>query len=239
MRMENTVTDAQTDRLAEIIERTTAATPGPWKWIGNQDTHQVYLGTMMQVVLGTLDRERTPDDKRDIEQIVSWLWDSPPDDMPHFDDDHEAEYEAWVRERATEMWMEPDEWDTVPTDRRIAVRDGWTLIPLEETAVYEVCPDATDRDDPRVYRADYRRTRNADAEFIAHARADIEWLIEQARKYEHLLATVEVLETTGVPSPVVDEPVALDVSVPEYDEPPIPFLTRVWTTIAKRLRVHA
>jgi hypothetical protein len=176
------VTTVDPDRLTEIEARTQAASEGPWKWIGNQDTHQVYLGTMMQVVLGTLDVERTPNNKQDIDRIASWLYDSPPDDMPKFDDDEDDEYEEWVRERATEIWLTPDQWDEEPTDTRIAVRDGWTLVPLESTAVYEVCPDATDRNDPRVYRADYRRTRSADAEFIAHARADIEWLLNKVKE---------------------------------------------------------
>jgi len=181
------------DRLAEIEARTQAASEGPWKWIGNQDTHQVYLGTMMQVVLGTLDVERTKDD-RDIEHLVSWLWDNPPEDMPPFQTETSDEWgdttieyddaaaEAWLRERATEIWLQGDEWDTPPTDRRIAVRDGWTLVPLESTAIYEVCPEATDRNDRRVYRADYRRTRSADAEFIAHSRADIEWLLNKVKE---------------------------------------------------------
>jgi hypothetical protein len=58
--------------------------------------------------------------------------------------------------------------------------------------VYEVAPDATHREDPRVYRADIVGIRHPDAEFIAHSRRDIasllaalEAVLALAAKHEH------------------------------------------------------
>lgn len=44
-------------------------------------------------------------------------------------------------------------------------------------AIFEVCPEATSADDPRIYRTDVIGFRNATAEFIAHSRQDIEDLL--------------------------------------------------------------
>jgi len=46
----------------------------------------------------------------------------------------------------------------------------------DERVRFEVCADATERTDPRVYRADISGIRHPDAEFIAAARSDIPFL---------------------------------------------------------------
>lgn len=46
-----------------------------------------------------------------------------------------------------------------------------------EVPVFEVCRDATTVEDPRVYRADVVGFRNADAEFIARSRQDVDDLL--------------------------------------------------------------
>jgi hypothetical protein len=43
--------------------------------------------------------------------------------------------------------------------------------------IFEVCPDAMSADDPRVYRDHIIGFRNGNAEFIAHARQDIDDLL--------------------------------------------------------------
>lgn len=43
--------------------------------------------------------------------------------------------------------------------------------------IYQVCPEATTRQDPRVYRGDFLALRHPDATFIAHARQDIDDLL--------------------------------------------------------------
>jgi hypothetical protein len=54
-----------------------------------------------------------------------------------------------------------------------------------ETRVqFEVSPDATHRTDPRVYRGDIIGIRHPDAEFIAHAREDINYLLARIRELE-------------------------------------------------------
>lgn len=52
----------------------------------------------------------------------------------------------------------------------------------DEFPIYEVCPTATSRKDRRVYRADIAGVRHPDAEFIAHSRADVEWLITEVER---------------------------------------------------------
>lgn len=45
--------------------------------------------------------------------------------------------------------------------------------------VWEVAPDATSDDDPRLYRHTIRSIRNPDAEFIAHSRQDVDDLLAE------------------------------------------------------------
>lgn len=61
---------------------------------------------------------------------------------------------------------------------------------ITELAVYEVAPNATSRDDKRVYRADIIGLRHPDAEFIAHSRADVEFLLGAV---DHLRHVIDVL----------------------------------------------
>lgn len=60
--------------------------------------------------------------------------------------------------------------------------DGWTSVGWMEAASrlarYEVAPDAPDRSHPSVYRADIAGVKAPDAEFIAHSRADVAWLLD-------------------------------------------------------------
>lgn len=57
----------------------------------------------------------------------------------------------------------------------------------DEMARFEVCPDATSRKDPRVYRADLTGIRHPDAEFIAAARSDVDWLIAEVHRLRALV----------------------------------------------------
>lgn len=51
------------------------------------------------------------------------------------------------------------------------------LVPAKELPVFQVAPDATSFEDPRVYRGTLVGIRHPDAEFIAHARQDIDDLL--------------------------------------------------------------
>jgi hypothetical protein len=193
-------------RIAEIQARAQAATPGPWRWVGNTDNHNIHLENGRWVVLGTQRIDRTAAD-RDVQLALEYLWDCG-DESPMTDeeltglgidlDDEkavEAAQEAHLLAIAIEMHLQEDEWGQVRYDERIAMRttgDDATarLLPLEQQARYDVCPDAESREDPRVYRADYT-PRSPDAAFIAHARQDVDWLLDEVARLESLLA-VEV-----------------------------------------------
>jgi hypothetical protein len=51
------------------------------------------------------------------------------------------------------------------------------MVGADALVEFEVCPEAETRDDPRVYRGDFIALRHPDAEFIAHARQDVDDLL--------------------------------------------------------------
>lgn len=57
----------------------------------------------------------------------------------------------------------------------------------EDLPVFEVCPYALDRTDPRVYRGDIIGLRHPDAEFMAHARQDVDDLLAYCAQLEQRL----------------------------------------------------
>jgi hypothetical protein len=62
-----------------------------------------------------------------------------------------------------------DESGNPRTDARLAFAVNGSMCPARDLAVFEVAPSATERTDPRVYRADISAIRHPDAEFIAAA----------------------------------------------------------------------
>lgn len=64
------------------------------------------------------------------------------------------------------------------SDLRLAFSAGEKMRPARDLAVYKVCREATERSDPRVYRADIVGLRNPDAEFIAAAPGYVRSLLE-------------------------------------------------------------
>lgn len=72
-----------------------------------------------------------------------------------------------------------------------AIREGrvanGAYQPAASVPVYEVARDALSADDDRVYRTDLVGLRNADAAFIAHSRADVEWLVGEVDRLQGLL----------------------------------------------------
>ena len=69
--------------------------------------------------------------------------------------------------------------------------DGATLQTASEVPIFEVCRSATSRDDQRVYRGDLVGFRNADAEFIASARQDVDDLLARIDAVEAICARHE------------------------------------------------
>lgn len=61
------------------------------------------------------------------------------------------------------------------------------LTPAAELPIYDVAPEATSREDPSVYRADFSAMRHPDAEFIAHARQDVADLLAYIDELEDQL----------------------------------------------------
>ena len=151
------------DAVEAIRQRAAAASPAPWRWAGNTDTGDLYLmskAANWRQVLGTVRIERTPED-RVLREIRAHFTDEP------------------SRASAVEDYLF-DSFGTPRYDTRLAfVVDDWLLEDARKLAVFEVAPDAVDREDPRVYRADIVGLRHPDAEFIANARADVDTLLAE------------------------------------------------------------
>lgn len=177
-------------RLAEIRIRTSKATPGPWKWHGNSDyPTSISLESREWVVLAVRPLERSTDDPA-FERLVEYRLDDASDKPLDMD---AVAWEQEVRAAAAEEYLADD--DDIRTDDRLMMRvpaeghtAGLALEALHQHVIWQVCPDATDRKDPRVYRADFTQTRSPDAQFIAHARADIDFLLARIDELEQQLA---------------------------------------------------
>lgn len=185
------------DPLDEIRQREQAATPGPWIWRGNVDNGDPYLtstgrrayrlkdGTVITAhagdVLGHVPHEMTRKDAArygvgDPEVIGEvGVPDEPAETLDQRLD------EAWeaAREAAITDWL-TDENGEPRRESRMAFCTDWMYTEARELAVFEVAPGVTDRDDPRVYRADITGIRHPDAEFIARSREDVRRLLRVA-----------------------------------------------------------
>lgn len=138
--------------IAECERLLGAATPGPWRWYGNMDYSDPRLlgagpcgGTD---ILSDIPIDRKPDDPR-IRDL---------DDQ--FDSD---QVESMREEFLTDEMGEPR------TDERMAFTVDGVKREARGMVIYEVAPNATERNDPKVYRADIVGIRHPDAELIAAA----------------------------------------------------------------------
>lgn len=166
--------------LEEIRKRAAAASPGPWMWRGNVDHSDPELcrikpGWGRVEVMRHYPRDRTADD------IAAKQFDDYLRDVT-IRDDATGEFRSYTEDERAELvrtkWLEDEE--GVPrTDNRLAFahQEYMHAVDARELAIFEVCPDATKRTDPRVYRADIVGVRHPDAEFIAHARQDVDDLL--------------------------------------------------------------
>lgn len=170
--------------LKEIRDRAAAASPGPWMWRGNVDHGDPELsrykaGWGRVEVLRHYQRDRTATDAG-AKEYEQYLRDSQIEDG--LDENRKLKFrlytDAEVEERVREDWLE-DQWGGPKTDTRLAFAHQVHMHALDarELAVFEVCPEATERTDPRVYRADIIGVRHPDAEFIAHSRQDVDDLL--------------------------------------------------------------
>lgn len=170
--------------LKEIQDRAAAASPGPWMWRGNVDNDDPALsryepGSGRVEVLRQYPRARTLDDRgaRAYDEYLhdSQVWDQTlkggAGDYRSYTDEERAE-------RVREDWL-TDRWGSPVRENRLAFADPehHMAVGARELAIFEVCPEATDRSDHRVYRADVIGIRHPDAEFIAHSRQDVDDLL--------------------------------------------------------------
>lgn len=188
------VDGSPTAPFAAIRQREAAASPGPWMWRGNVDYDDPSLcrpgdGHGRVEVLRHYRRERTAEDKgaKDYDEFLrdSRVRDDATGEWRPFTDEERAE-------QVRQDWLE-DPWEGTQHDTRMAFVDQklhWA-VDARELAIYEVCPEATKRDDPRVYRADIVGVRHPDADFIAHSRQDVTDLLAAVDRVAALHVLVE------------------------------------------------
>lgn len=92
----------------------------------------------------------------------------------------------WGMQSARPRFAEGRTWTPTPQEHLDFPTAG-LMVDGDKRARYEVAPDATSRDDERVYRADITGIRNPDAEFIAHARQDIDDLLAEVDRLRNEL----------------------------------------------------
>lgn len=172
-------TETPAERLAAIQARHEAATGEDWHWAGNTDTGEPYLATWAPglgrcsvLAIGHEDRATTG---READRVR--------DDAVEFSlgDPDELVYD-WAHDRFGQPAKDPRLWFFTDLMADLA----------RKHVVYEVAPNATTREDPKVYRADIIDIRHPDAQFIAHARADVPWLLDLVRHLEEALMASEV-----------------------------------------------
>ncbi|MDJ0337447.1 hypothetical protein [Cryobacterium sp. PH31-O1] len=155
--------------LTAIRARADAAANGPWWWGGNVDNNSDVGLRGPGNGHGVIDVMRTSTE--DIEEDAAGKeWDST-DASDYIDRDG---YIQWRTEN--------------PKSHLCFLREDEMFIePARDLAIFEVArnqklPDDTPRGHPKVYRGDVVGVRNANAEFIAHARTDIPALLAEVTR---------------------------------------------------------
>lgn len=168
-------------RVEQIRARAAAATGSTWHWAGNTDTGEPYLATWIpgagrcQVLdIGLQERSTTGP-----------AADAMREDAREYD---LGDPEDVVRDWATDLHGAPI------CDPRLRFNVDLMMVNARDVVVYEVAPNATSRQDRAVYRADIIDIRHPDAQLIAHARGDIDYLLEQNAK---LTAALEQMRALG------------------------------------------
>jgi hypothetical protein len=161
------ITDAKLAELRDLHGRATR--PGTWHWSGNLDTGEPYLacwvpGAGRCNILAIGWRERSTE-SRDADYYRSWLRENAvtlQDDGTYrsYDDDEiEDAVREWTTDSVGESIREPELW----------LYDDMMALPARDRAIFEVAPEATSRDDPKVYRADIVGLRHPDPQLIVDA----------------------------------------------------------------------
>jgi hypothetical protein len=152
-------------------------------------------------------RSRPLRDKDDIEVGVTFGngFDVPFEPEDTYDGRYEAAYERAVKKTvadATEQWL-TDEYGEPRIEHRLAFTDAdGFLIEATKLGVYEVAPQATVPDDPKVYRRDITGFRHPAADFFAAAADDMAILLAEV---ERLTTTIDTIRTLSVDAWTGDE----------------------------------
>ena len=185
--------DLTPEKLAELRRLAEAATPGPWFWWGNTDSHSVALcgrqpGLGVCEVISTLSVERSTTG-RESDRLRR--------DLAEYTDMSLSDIEEAVEEWAT------DEYDQPRIDQRLSVTDeNYIRRTAEELAVYEVAraqglPDDTPRGHERIYRADVCDLRATNARYLAAANpAVVLALLDAAAERDALAESVRAYGRT-------------------------------------------
>jgi hypothetical protein len=189
-----TVAEGNQVAFADIRRREAAASPGPWFWRGNVDHSDPELsrykpGWGRVEVLRHHSRDRTADDAS-AKAYDEYLRDT------ERRDETTGKFRSLTAEERAEKIREDwllDQWGEPATDNRLAFVHPKHMHALDarDLAIYEVCPTATKRNDPRVYRADIIGIRHPDAEFMAHSRQDVTDLLAAVDRVIALHTLVE------------------------------------------------
>lgn len=139
----------------DLRKKAEAATEGPCHWAGNTDTGEPYLATWIPgagrcQVLSIGSEERTSTGRKAAE-IRDY-----------------AEESGMDPDDAVQDWMH-DSFGNVMTDPRLQFTTDLMCADARKLVVYEVAPEATSREDKRVYRADVVGIRHPDAEYLVAA----------------------------------------------------------------------
>jgi hypothetical protein len=186
------VTDIDLDA---IRARASAATKGPWRWAGNVDHDDPRLIGRGGDIFGHIPRERQRTD-RAAEVYANYLRELSVSDV--LTGGWRSFTEEEIEEHVETDWL-TDQWGEPMKDERMAFygEPGPFYHDARELAIFAVCPEATDRSDPRVYRADITGLRNPNAVFIAAARQDIEDLLAEVDRLReanaNLIRNAEIL----------------------------------------------
>ncbi len=182
-------TDVLVD-LDAIRSRASAATKGPWFWRGNIDYRDPYLTSAGIVgdVMAVLPTELTRDDALRLGVGDPDYYDydiKVPDDV----DDPAAYYDVEfnrIRDEYIAEWLIDNYGEPRKECRLTFTRNGWHQ-EARRSVVFEVDRSAESRDDKSVYRADIVGLRFPNAEFIAHARQDIDDLLAEVDRLNSII----------------------------------------------------
>lgn len=205
--------------IEAIRARAAAATRGPWRWRGNTDFDCPRLVGERGDVLALIRREREPGDP-ETKAYERFLREASISD-PNVEGGYRPYTDEEVAQKVEDEWL-TDPWGEPQEDNRLHLYDPEAAFyrPARDLAVFEVCPEATGRDDRRVYRADIIGLRNPNAIFLEHARQDVDDLLAALDQVaaERDAARLDVEVTNSAAKILADDLKRANTRVAELEE---------------------